>query len=484
MRAALSLLLFLASTVVFAQTEVASMELSKRSPLPDFMVYSPSDQGLVTFGNMTKRSSRYKGITKYDLDFNKEWSKQVIEQNGRKNIDFVSVLGDQIFVFTSEHFPRESSIRTYYTKLDLAGNIVEANREISSLSNEKEHRVDLSYVQSYDKRKLLCYKNLNNADKNEKIIFTLFDANGGDPQSGELDIPYPDDKFNVRTIQLSNSGNVYVVGKRYKVSKVREPDDFNFMVIRYDVAAGNYREISIDIGDFFLTDLTVRIDRDEMVYAAGFYSEKNSSQIIGTVYQKINNSDSVLVSAYERFDDELLSKFLSDKQIGKGQELKYFFLDNIVLRSDGGVLLLAEKYYTTYNSYRDIYGLWIDEKVYHYDEIIVTSISNTGEIEWSAVVPKRQASENRMRLSYTDVITGGNINLVYETKPKKLPRSIYLNRISIEGEVSQREGLFKTDLKQLDFYPTFSRQTSNDEAILFYYNTKGKKYVISKMVFE
>ncbi len=478
------LLGLLGCSALVAQTEIASLELSRRVPLPDFFEYSIADQSLITIGNMSRKSSRYKGITRYDSDLNKTWSKQVFTQNGRNHIDFVAVLGYSIYIFVSEYFPRESIIRTYYSQYDMSGNRIREIQELSTLSNEKEHRVEMKYVHSHDHKKLLCYKNLNNSEKDEKILYTVFDASETNPLQGELIIPYPDEKFNVRTIQVSNKGNVYVLGKRYKISAISEPDEFEFLLIRKDIKSGNSTELSIEMGDITITDLTLRIDRNENLYVAGFYSEKKSSQIIGTVYQQISNTGEANSVTHQRFSDELLSKFLSEKQIDRGQELKSFFLDNIVLRSDGGVLLLAEKYYVTFNSYMDIYGYWINEQIHHFDEIIVTSISNQGELEWGAVIPKRQSSENRINLSYTDVISSSAIHLIYETKLRKSPRSVYISRINMNGEVEEPDLLLDKGVAQLAFYPGFSQQISNSEAVIMYHNSQSKKYVIARLGFQ
>ena len=117
-------------TFLQAQQIIARMDLGRRDPRPDDFHFSPIDNGLVTVGNSTRSSSRYVALTKYNEAFEKEWSKIVFEQNGRKNIDFLTVSGEDILLFISEYFPREKTIRTYYYRYDLKGNLLQDARSL------------------------------------------------------------------------------------------------------------------------------------------------------------------------------------------------------------------------------------------------------------------------------------------------------------------------------------------------------------------
>ena len=468
----------------FAQAISASLEINRKMPIPNHFEYVREDKGLVTLGNMTKRSSRYLGLSKFDDSFEKEWTRQVLEQNGRNNIDFMTVMGDQIMVFISEFFPRDGMIRTWYSQYDLEGNDISEKVLLSESPNEKEHRVDLQYVRSINKRRLLCYKILDNDQKKEIITYTMFNEFAEVMLSGDLNFPYADDKMEVRKISISNNGVIYVLAKYYVNNRGRDPDDFSFMIFRFLPGKPEPEEVRLDFGDVFITDLTFKVDKEENIYVAGFFSNKSSSQIIGTVYQKLNSITEREVTYSEKFTEEFLSNFLSDRQIGRGAELKYFYLDDIVLRSDGGVVLIGEKFYTTFNTFMDRMGYWVDQKVHHYDEIIIVSVSNEGKQEWSSMVSKRQSSESNLNLSYLDVITGGNVYLIYEYQPRKMPRTIYINRASLGGEVSNRIPLMGKDSRGLSFYPRSSEQISNREAIMFYRDDKNKSFYLVKMEFQ
>ena len=467
-----------------AQEIVARLDLGRKDPIPKDFHFSPIDRGLVTVGNLTRKSSRYIALSKYDENFNKEWTKQVFEQNGRKNIDFLTVSGENILLFVSEYFSREKTIRTYYYHYDLEGNLLQDKKVISELPNEKEHRVDLRYVRSLNKKKLLCYKNLNSTNDNEKILYYLFDEETDLVREGEMFIPYPDEKFEERKVIVSNQGNIYFMGKFYKENRVRSADDFEYIIYRFKEGNEKGDKYVVDAGDKFLTDLNFKVDPFENMFLAGFYSERDDDQIIGTLYQKVSKDGELEISQTQKFDEKFLSEFLTDRQIDRGRELKYFYLDDIILRSDGGVLLIGEKFYTTVSSYLDLYGYWVDQKIYHYEEIIVNSVSPDGEQEWSSVVKKRQASELREHLSYMNMVTGQNIYLIYQYHPKKENRSVYHNWLDFEGNVSRREPLLSRAREKSSLYPRKCEQISNREALVVYFTDRGKVYSIVKMEFD
>lgn len=467
----------------FGQTITAQLDLGRREPQPDFYEYSPVDEGIVTLGAMNKASSRYLGVAKYTRDFKREWKKQILEQNGRKTIDFLSVVGNNIFVFVSEQFPKENVIKTYYYQYDLAGNEIASEAILSVYPNEKEQKVNLQYIMSPNKRRLLCYKNLKNKRDAKELLYYLFDDEGDVVVNGEINLKYPDNRFQVLDVRVSNQGNVYLLGKFSRVNNVRDSDDQKYIIYRQDTRQLLGEEIPIELGDRYITNLAFRLDPAENIYVAGFYSNRSTDQIAGTVLQRIDRDGTVSLNTSQKFAANFLSNYLSRNQINRGRELRNFELQNIVLRSDGGVLLMAEKIYVTYQSYRDIYGTWIDREIYHYEDVILTSMSSMGDIEWHAIIDKTQISENPQSLSYFNAIGPEGTFLFYEYQPRRRNPNIYFNNVAIDGAVSDRMPLLRNYRANNEFIPRYCEQVDNDEAIVVYYQKRGKLLSIVKVRF-
>lgn len=472
--------------ILNAQDIIARLDLGKRDPKPEFYEYSPVDKGLVTLGPATRTSNRYLSLRKYDSNLKEQWSERILEQNGRKNVDFVSVIGPYVLVFVSEFFPGEGVIKTYYYQYDLEGNQIADEALLSVYPNQKEQKVELQYVLSPNKRRLLAFKNLENRRDSEQILFYQFDETGEFILNGEINLRYPDNRFRVRTVRVSNQGNVFLLGKFFKaaVPKVKDNDDFQFLVYRYNAASQQGSEIAIDLGSLYITDLAFRLDRFENVYVAGFYSNLRSDRIGGTILQKISPAGELLLNATEKFDAGFLGNYLSSGQINRGKELRNFYLKDIILRSDGGVLLLAEKFYITYQSYRDYLGYWVDREIYHYEDVILTSIAGSGNIEWHAIVEKNQVSENNASSSYFNAISPGGTFLFYEYKPRGKGINIYYNVVDIEGNVKGRRPLLPDYRFGNEYYPRYSEQISNNEALMVYFSSRGRRLSVVKVAFD
>ena len=466
-----------------AQTITARLDLSRRDAQPSWLEYCPRDGGLVTVGNSSRKSSRYQSVTKYDEGFHRTWAKPVLTQNGNSSVDLLAVLGDLVYVFISEYYPREGSIKTSYSTLDMEGNLLEERVVIDELANEKGHRVDLRYERSLNKQKLLCYRNLALGNRNEKLVYYLFDAATDSVVSGSISLPYPDEKFQVRKIVVSNNGEIYLLGKYYLVSKIKSPQDYGFKLYRYLPGETEGDQVNMELGELFINDLTLKGGRDNNLYLAGFYSHHSSDEIIGTCFFRVNPDLEQEVQSTQRFSDEFLMNFMRESQIDRGKELRNFYLDNIILRSDSGALLIAEKYYTSYNSFVDMYGYMVDQRIHHYDDIIVSSVASSGDLEWCAVARKRQQSESRDHLSYLEVVSDENLYLLYSYDPPKENRSIYFNTVDMQGNVSVRKPLLGAGSVDDLFYPNSSEQISNNEALLYYYSERTKVFSIVKMEF-
>jgi len=474
-------------TALFAQEITARLDLGRRDPKPDFYVYSPTDGGLVTLGPTSRVSSRYVGLVKYDVNLREQWAKQVLVQNGNRNLDFVTVIGPNILVFMSEFFPREKVIKTFYYAYDLEGNQLADQSLLSVYPNQKEQKVDLQYVLSPNKRRLLCYKNLQNRRESEKILYYTFDDEGDLVRNGEIDIRYPDERFRVRNLRVSNNGNIYILGQFFARDRIRNPNDFKYLIYRYDVGIEEGIELPIDIGGRYISNLAFRLDRYENIYLAGFYSNRDEDLLAGTLFQKISSQGELLQDATQAFSPQFLSNYLSSGQINRGKELRNFQMDpenGIILRSDGGVLLLAEQFYVTYQSYRDQFGFWVDREIYHFDDVVLTSIGNNGEIEWQAIVEKYQQSDQPNTLSFFNAIGARGVYIFYEYKPRRKDFNLYYNRVDINGEVDPRKPLLREYRYGNEFYPRYSEQISNNEAIMVYFHNRGRGLSVVKVRFE
>ncbi|MEZ4687631.1 MAG: hypothetical protein R3B47_16680 [Bacteroidia bacterium] len=463
---------------LFGQTITGRIDFGKKEANPNFIVHSPTDNGLVTLGPASRVSTRYIALTKFDQHFEKSWKKEIFTQNGRKNLDFMTLIGENILVFVSEFKPQANVIETYYFRYNLEGEMLEDKTILSVSPNEKNYRTDLRYVLSSNKKTLLCYRNLENRRESESMLYFVFDETGQQTRNGEIALKYPDNRFTISWVRVSNQGNVYFLGKFYKVNRIRDPEDYDYLMFRYKTVEHEMEEFSIELGERFVNDLAFKIDRDEHIFVTGFYSNRSTDRITGVLVQQIGPDGKIIQETAEAFGEAFLSNYLSSRQIDRGRELRNFRImdpdEGIVLRSDGGLLLLAENYYLTEQTFVDRFNNFTSRTLYNFGDVILTSISPEGYIEWHAIVDKYQFTDNPQLMSYFSAAGPAGLLVFYELNPTGAPRNVYYNSIGIDGQVSARRPLLQDFRGSSDFVTNLCQQISNTEALLGYYQKRGK----------
>ncbi|MEL6925905.1 MAG: hypothetical protein AAFO94_17820, partial [Bacteroidota bacterium] len=229
----------------------------------------------------------------------------------------------------------------------------------------------------------------------------------------------------VEEYRVDNEGNVYLVGVIYQDrNRTRRQGlpTYQYNVLTYTNGGGEAEEYKIDLSGKFITDLTLRPDNNGELICAGFFSERNSYSIKGTFFFRL---DPIKKEMYNKnlkeFEFEFLTEYMSRGETsrarrregrGNGPELYRYSLDDLILRSDGGAVLVAEQYFVQ-EVFRDQYmnggfygsrlynpyGLGFNngnryDRYYNYNDIIVVNINAEGGIDWTTRIPKRQETFN------------------------------------------------------------------------------------------
>jgi hypothetical protein len=106
-------------------------------------------------------------------------------------------------------------------------------------------------------------------------------------------------------------------------------------------------------------------------------------------------------------------------------------IERIVLRNDGGAVIVAEAAYTTEYSYYDSFSQSFTRRLeYHFDNIVVISINSDGSVDWSTIVEKEQISmdDNGIFSSFCSMLNSEKLIVVYNDDISKrnnvIPASI------------------------------------------------------------
>jgi hypothetical protein len=436
------------------------------------------------------------------------------------DIEFVVYQNDQIFIF--------SSARDKKTKRNILSS-QSVNKKSFTLNDDKQEiaEVDFSgftrlnagsfgYEMSRDSSKLFVSYNLPYAKRGaERFGFHVFDNKLNQIWQKQITLPYTDELFSIEDYVVDNEGNVHVVGVAYKKvrkTKRKGEPNYSYHVLTYENNGVDVSDNIIEVEGKFLTDLKLAINDDLDVMCGGFYSSLGTFSIEGSFFLKIDGDSYEIVSeSYEDFGIDFITQNMSNRQErkakkkdakGKEVEMYEYDLDNIILREDGGAVLIGEQYYVNVvtRTSTDANGntRTTTTYYYHYDSIIVINIAPDGTIEWTEKIGKIQATTNDHGFfsSYALSVVKDKLYFVFNDNPKNLfytgegklynfirNKESLVVLVTIDSEGNQkREALFSMREADILTRPKVCEQISATEMVVF--GQRKKSHRLGKITFK
>lgn len=314
----------------------------------------------------------------------------------------------------------------------------------------------------------------------------------------DIEFEFADRRFRTLTHKVDNEGNGIIIGKVYNDDgrkRIRERDkdgkpNYRFLFRSYREEGTAVEDYIFDSEDRFITSMKVELDQNRHLACAGFYSDdRNYSITSGIFYFHLNPVDmSRYGETFQDFDKRTL-ELLSRGEATKKGELRNWSIDKLVVRLDGGALIVAEQYYSRTVTYTDGNGVTHSYTMYYYMNILVTSIDALGEVEWVNVIPKEQISRNitafssfypiilpeRVVLIFND--HEANINALPGDRIKNFTRKknkgiVSMVSIDQDGEVS-RDVLYSLEKIKKSLRTSRTRQFSRN-GVMIISERKGK----------
>lgn len=257
-----------------------------------------------------------------------------------------------------------------------------------------------------------------------------------------------------RQLLVDNDGNAILVLEKNNYRNQRETHYYEFHC--YYGADESLVRFNIPMQGRLTYDAQFTYDHlNERLVGAGFYSEKNLGRADGTFYLSIpiqEHEDHLL--AFNSFDEAFLLTLLG-KDADKNRGATDLEIRELVLRRDGGVLMIGEHIRsldrrtasTNRNYYDNNTGRFAVD--HYYEEILALSIHPDGRYHWGNVLHKRQYSQddNGIFSSFFLFRTGSNLRFLFNDEIK------YENTVSeyvLNGNgSSERNSLLSTERLKL-----------------------------------
>lgn len=455
------------------------------------------------FGNHDPIIERYK-LSDLSLDYTKIIAMEGPSKNDL-SLDGIYFMGGNILVFAHD-YDREKDLNQLYAKiLDSHSTVTKNWTAVASIPSSKKSNPGSFYTgMSEDSSHILVVVNPPyEAYANEKFTLELMDKSLNSIWKKEIVPPYKDEFFSLDNFIVAANQDVYMMATVSKDKSVMSRHDrrstptYYYTVLMYEHTTDNLKEYKLSLDPKFISDVSMTINKKGDIVCAGFYSNKSSASIIGAFYVKIDKETKEIThSGTMDFRSDFLQQFMSEKKVAKGKELYDYILRHLILRDDGGAILVAEQYYEVMvQSYDPTTHAYTYTYYYYYNDIIVVSINPAGEISWAKQIPKYQVSRNDggYYSSFTFAVSGDKMYFMFNDNPKnlknkdpELQKYRYMNNpkksvavlVTMDSNGNQeRQAMFNNNDLKIILRPKLFMQVNEHRMIL--YGEKGSNYKLA-----
>lgn len=462
-------------------------------------------------------------FTKYDDNMKLLRQNELLLKYENKNMYYQMslILNNNLMMFTSYDDSKAKKYLLFSQTVDKKNLTPQGDykriAEIDYSNHSRWNMGSYSYDIASEKEFLLVYYDLPyEKNSNERYGLIMYDKNLNMLWNNEVALPYKDKECFIVSFMADNNGGAHLLCriKKEKEQRKNEKDNYEYHILSYMNNGKDFKEIVISPQDKVINEIKIGFNKQNNIICAGFYSDQSSSGIKGACFMMIDPaSGRVIYENYKEVASEVLTLDVTDKEKAekikakaekKARELYNYSLDHLILREDGGAVLIAEKFYITTYTYttmnangststRTVY-------VYHYDDIIVVNIDPQRKIDWIKKISKYQQSENDggFYLSYVLGVVKDKLYFVYNSNQKEVmnqdvpgsikgssrelrERVIAICEIDMEGKETT-EVLMRG--KDLDVYirPKSCQQITDNELILYGLRRKSRQFI--KVIFD
>ena len=253
----------------------------------------------------------------------------------------------------------------------------------------------------------------------------------------------------------------------------------------------------INLSGLFLDEIKIKVDNVNKRYLINslFYSEKrgNIEGIFCAIWDA--KADSAYTPVFTKLNESVREEAKVKGNIK--QAFNDFFIRNILLKRDGGYLVVAEDYSSTtssnsgWNRYDYLYGSPYMSPYdyyyyspsyggyyrpynsynntrsvrYFYDNILLLEISKTGNVLRDKIITKEQyADDNDNFLSFSTFVSESEIHFLFNVLEKK-DKLLTDNTISSSGILKRNPTLRSID-RGYEFMPKLSKQVGSRQVVV------------------
>ncbi len=358
-----------------------------------------------------------------------------------------------------------------------------------------------TFINSEDKQKIVAFKISTKNEKEHVVTSCIYDKSLNLLEKVKTPIGMPEKNDFLGEFGLANNGNIVCLrqsgtGQNENINKVS-------LLIK-PIGAINFKLNNLPINKIFLDDTRLKIDnRNGHCIITSFFSKIRRGNVDGLYYTLWDlEGNKELLNATTTFTEE----YRSDVRGDGSQKMAFndFYLKNLILRKDGGFMMIAESSYVTnrgntlnrwdnmngnpfynpfgggfsgnsFNNY-PMYGGFNNYNMmnnnmgnnvnrYYAENVAIISFEPDGKMEWSNVIRKTQYDDNTDNyIGYGIVNSGDQVHFLFNLQEK---RSNVLTDQSMSpiGQIDRNPTIKNLD-KGYDFMPKHIKQVGLRQAVM------------------
>lgn len=428
---------------------------------------------------------------KGEFGFTKKLSLKYKEETVRVSSD--QTIGGNYFLFSNVLSKDEKTVTILVYAIDKKGNVA-APKELMTLPTVDEG--EFAYECYQDKDSSSFFIRSSTAEHLEKGAFRLFKFDTSLNLVSTKDFKFPTDEFYRPEQMILNKDKIYILGLIPRNLEVKRAARYKLSSYDLKTYQSAHESITLPVGN--TANCYLNFDAQDNPVVTGFYVKEmrfkwDSNLLDGFYCVKFDfATGNELFHVQKEFPREVMTEFTTEKKAAGGFLLSELHVESISNRDDGSMYIVAEHSENRYAG---------DHIYFTYQNLIVTSISKEGAIEWFKTIPKPKQSSIMMDhirfFSYLKGSKGDAVYFIYNenydnpNRPKTIDHAGLINcndvittlaTLDRTGNLT-RQTIFKEDnpKHQTCIEPTNSLKVSEDTFIL--YRTSGKNAKVGLLKF-
>lgn len=320
-----------------------------------------------------------------------------------------------------------------------------------------------------------------------RVVGMNMDEENGMQVIYRQDVAFPDvsQNYGLVSVKAANNNQLLFLFENYNRGKKKFADEKEYLVYQYDGNTGFVTPINFGLSSPIYGLMRMEIDNQNgQLTVAGFYTNEDRNEALGYFVESWNLQNSIVTTKqYLPFPASLLREVVGGDTTRTISGLSSFQPKELILRFDGGVVLVAESEYTNMQSenmptFMPSAGpTFRTVNVYYFNDIVMISTLPDGSVDWANVLRKKQISEDDEGFfsSYTIHTMDGQLRIVYN---EEIFYKTNVNEYIVDAEgVSNRNFLFNAGTKDLMLAPGIAKQISGREILIPSFRNRSIKFV-------